>query len=207
MSGDPDPRAAHWDRAYAEKGDAVSWHQERASISLALIAEVAQPDASVVDVGGGASPLVDALLDRGHRDVAVLDLSRVALDAARARLGARAAAVRWIAGDVLAWSPGRTFDVWHDRAVLHFLVEEPDRSRYAELAARTVAVGGHIIIATFAPDGPERCSGLPVRRQAPEDVAALLAGAFEPVTTRREEHRTPSGALQPFTWLVARRTP
>lgn len=207
MSEDLDLRAAHWDRAYAEKGDAVSWHQEQASTSLDLIATAAPPSASVVDIGGGASPLVDALLDRGHRDVAVLDLSRVALDAARARLGPRAAAVTWIEGDVLAWSPGRTFDVWHDRAVLHFLVEDADRSRYAQLAARSVPAGGHVVIATFAPDGPDRCSGLPVRRQGSEDLAALLADAFELVATRREEHRTPSGAMQPFTWVVARRGP
>jgi SAM-dependent methyltransferase len=200
-----DPRTVHWDTAYAEKGDTVSWHQEQAGTSLELIASVAAPGASVVDVGGGTSPLVDGLLERGHRDIAVLDLSRVALDAARTRLGARGDDVAWIDGDLLAWEPGRTFDVWHDRAVLHFLVEEPDRSRYAQLAARAVTPGGHVVIGTFAADGPEQCSGLPVRRHAPEDLAALLAGAFTPVEELREEHVTPSGNVQPFTWLVARR--
>lgn len=204
MSTESTPRATHWNDAYATKGDTVSWHQEQADTSLSLIASVAGPEASVVDVGGGASPLVDGLLRRGHRDLAVVDLSQVALDTARARLGAHGDDVTWVAADLLAWHPGRTFDAWHDRAVLHFLVEEADRTRYAELAARIVAPGGHVVIGTFAPDGPEQCSGLPVRRHAPEDLAALLADAFTPVAEHREEHRTPSGNVQPFTWLVAR---
>lgn len=196
----------HWDDAYTEKGTTVSWHQAEATRSLALIAEVAGAGASVVDIGGGASVLVDGLLDRGHRDLTVVDLSPVALDTARVRLGDRAAHVTFTPGDLLAWNPGRTFDVWHDRAVLHFLTEARDRTRYAELAARTVAPGGHAVIGTFAPDGPEQCSGLDVRRQSADDLAALLADGFETVHTEREEHRTPSGSMQPFTWLVARRT-
>lgn len=198
--------AGHWNTAYAEKGATVSWHQTQATTSLNLIAEVAAPEASVVDVGGGASTLVDGLLDRGHRDITVLDLSQVALDAARDRLGERGASVTWRAGDLLAWQPDRTYDVWHDRAVLHFLVGEPDRARYAELAARAVAPGGHAVIGTFAPDGPEQCSGLPVRRHSADDLTGLLAERFVPVRSAREEHRTPSGNVQPFTWLVARRT-
>lgn len=198
--------AGHWDTAYAEKGDTVSWHQTQATTSLDLIAEVATPEASVVDIGGGASPLVDSLLDRGHRDITVLDLSQVALDTARDRLGERGASVTWRAGDLLAWAPDRTYDVWHDRAVLHFLVEDADRARYADLAARAVAPGGHVVVGTFALDGPEQCSGLPVRRHGADDLAALLAGHFEPVRSAREEHRTPSGNIQPFSWLVARRT-
>lgn len=198
--------AGHWNSAYADRGDAVSWHQQEATTSQALIAAVATPDASVLDIGGGASPLVDGLLARGHRDITVLDLSQVALDFARDRLGAHGASVTWRAGDLLAWAPDRTYDVWHDRAVLHFLVDDADRARYAELAARAVAPGGHAIIGTFAPDGPEQCSGLPVRRHSADDLAALLAGAFEPVRSEREEHRTPSGKAQPFSWLVARRT-
>lgn len=195
----------HWDTAYSERGDTVSWHQEQATTSLALIAAAAAPEASVIDVGGGASTLVDGLLDRGHRDVTVLDLSQVALDAARTRLGERGASVTWRAGDLLAWEPDRTYDVWHDRAVLHFLVDDADRARYAQLATRTVSLGGHVVIGTFALDGPERCSGLPVRRHGADDLAALLGDAFEPVRTEREERRTPSGNVQPFTWLVARR--
>ncbi|MFA9271359.1 MAG: trans-aconitate 2-methyltransferase, partial [Baekduiaceae bacterium] len=139
------------------------------------------------------------------RDITVLDLSQVALDTARDRLGARGASVTWRAGDLRAWEPGRTYDVWHDRAVLHFLVEDTDRARYADLAARAVAPGGHIVVGTFAPDGPEQCSGLPVRRHSADDLAALLAGHFEPLRSAREEHRTPSGNVQPFSWLVARR--
>lgn len=200
------PDAGHWNTAYTERGDTVSWHQDQATTSLDLIASVARPGASIVDVGGGASTLVDGLLDRGHRDITVLDLSAVALDTARERLGPHGASVTWRAGDLLAWQPDRTYDVWHDRAVLHFLVDDADRARYAELAARAVAPGGHAIIGTFAPDGPEQCSGLPVRRHSAEDLAALLAGAFEPVRSEREEHRTPSGNVQPFSWLVARRT-
>lgn len=201
-----DAAPQHWDTAYTEKGVTVSWHQEEASTSLALIAAVADPGASVIDIGGGASPLVDGLLDRGHRDITVLDLSQVALDAARDRLGTRGASVAWRVGDLLAWEPDRTYEVWHDRAVLHFLVDDADRARYAELAARAVAPGGHAIVGTFAPDGPEQCSGLPVRRHSADDLTALLAAGFEPVRTEREEHRTPSGNIQPFSWLVARRT-
>lgn len=200
------PDAGHWNSAYREKGATVSWHQTQATTSLDLIADVAAPEAAVVDVGGGASTLVDGLLDRGHRDITVLDLAQVALDTARDRLGERGASVVWRAGDLLAWTPDRAYDVWHDRAVLHFLTEDADRARYAELAAGAVAPGGHAIIGTFAPDGPEQCSGLPVRRQSPDDLSALLADRFEPVRTAREEHRTPSGNLQPFSWLVARRT-
>ncbi len=198
--------AGHWNSAYTEKGATVSWHQAQATTSLDLIAEVATPQAAVVDVGGGASTLVDGLLDRGHRDITVLDLSQVALDTARDRLGERGTTVAWRSGDLLDWQPDRTYDVWHDRAVLHFLTDEADRARYAELAARAVAPGGHAIIGTFAPDGPEQCSGLPVRRYSADDLTALLAGGFEPVRTDREAHRTPSGTIQPFTWLVARRT-
>ncbi|MGK2936207.1 MAG: class I SAM-dependent methyltransferase [Solirubrobacteraceae bacterium] len=201
MAADP----GHWNTAYTEKGATVSWHQTQATTSLDLIAEVATPEASVVDVGGGASTLVDGLLARGHRDITVLDLSQVALDTARDRLGERGASVTWRAGDLLAWEPGRTYDVWHDRAVLHFLIDDTDRARYAELAARAVAPGGHAIIGTFAPDGPQQCSGLPVRRHSADDLATLLADDFEPVRSEREEHRTPSGNTQPFSWLVARR--
>jgi len=199
-------RAQHWNIAYAQRGTGVSWHQEDAGPSLELIASVATPRASVVDVGGGSSPLVDGLLAGGHRDVTVLDLSEVALDRARDRLGTAAAGVTWIAADLLSWQPARTFDVWHDRAVLHFLTAEEERHQYAALAAESVTPGGHAVLATFALDGPERCSGLPVRRYDAAGLAALLGDAFTPVLSTRELHRTPSGATQAFTWLVARRT-
>lgn len=198
--------AAHWDAAYERGPDRVSWAQDHAAPSLALIEDLGVPvDAAVIDVGGGASPLAGDLLDRGFNDVTVLDLSRRALDLARERLGARGTHVTWTQADLRAWSPERTYDLWHDRAVLHFLTEDEDRERYAATVARAVAPGGHAIIAGFAPDGPERCSGLPVRRASGEDLAALLGDAFTPVGVRREEHTTPSGNVQLFAWLVARR--
>lgn len=197
---------AHWDAAYAKGADRVSWAQEHARPSLALIDELAVPaDAAIIDVGGGASPLAADLVERGFRDVTVLDLSPLALATARERLGDRADAVSWLCADLRAWSPPRSYGLWHDRAVLHFLTDPADRAHYAETVARAVEPGGHAIIAGFAPDGPEQCSGLPVQRATAEDLAALLGDAFVPVAMRREEHTTPSGNVQPFAWLAARR--
>lgn len=162
-------------------------------------------DAAVIDVGGGASVLVDELLGAGFGDVTVLDVSESALGTARRRLGAAAHAVRWLATDLLAWSPSRRYSLWHDRAVFHFLVAEDQRVRYLEVLSEALAPGGHVVIATFAADGPLTCSGLPVRRYSPVELATELGAGFETVTTRREDHLTPAGAIQPFTWVLARR--
>jgi len=199
--------AAHWDAAYAKGEDRVSWFQQDAGMSLRLIADLNPPvDAAIIDVGGGASPLAASLLSLGHTDITVLDLSRAALDAARAALGEQAHRITWLHGDLLALTSPRRYAIWHDRAVLHFLTDPPDQARYAELARNTIVPGGHVVIATFAPDGPERCSGLPVQRHDSRSLTELLGGAFTEVAHLREDHRTPSGATQHFTWFVARRT-
>jgi trans-aconitate methyltransferase len=191
---------AHWDAVYAARAeDQVSWYQARPVASLGLIARAGKgPGASLVDVGGGASRLVDHLLDAGHREITVLDLSPVALDRARARLGQRASLVTWLAADVTTWEPARTFDLWHDRAVFHFLVEAEARRRYLATLTAALAPGAQAILGTFAADGPERCSGLPVARYEPETLAAALGPGFRLVEGLHEDHLTPSGAVQRF---------
>ncbi len=198
-------RAKHWNTAY-ERGSTtgVSWFQPEASVSLRLIESLGVgPDAPIIDIGGGASTLADGLIDRGFIDVSVLDVSQTALDAARKRLGSRAAKVQWLCQDLLAWTPPRRYAVWHDRAVYHFLVDVLDRRRYADILKASIADDGHVVLATFAPDGPDKCSGLPVARYGPSELVAGL-GEFKLVATEREEHVTPTGHMQPFTWVVAR---
>jgi ubiquinone/menaquinone biosynthesis C-methylase UbiE len=190
----------HWDRIYATKAaDEVSWFQREPALSLELIERVAGPDAAVVDVGGGASTLVDRLLDRGFGNVTVLDVSEAALQVSRARLGARAAQVRWVADDVRThpFAPN-SIDVWHDRAVFHFLTAEDDRRRYVEQVARGVRSGGHVIVATFAEDGPTTCSGLEVRRYSPDELHAEFGARFVLEDHRDEDHVTPMGSHQHF---------
>ena len=196
----PAERRGHWEGVYASRGPSeVSWYQARPAVSLDLIAATgAGPDAGIIDVGGGASTLVDHLLDAGYRNLAVLDVAAGALAACRARLGARAEAVEWIVADVTAWEPERTCDVWHDRAVFHFLTEAADRRAYVTTLRKALAGRGHLIVATFAPDGPPRCSGLPVVRYDAASLGAELGEGFRLVETRREEHVTPAGTVQPF---------
>lgn len=193
-------RSSHWDKVYATKGEAeVSWFQNSPSTSLAMI-RAANPDreAAIIDIGGGASRLVDALLQDGYRDVAVLDLSANALDLARKRIGAAAATVNWIVADATTWQPAKTYQIWHDRAAFHFLIDSSDRAAYVERLRSAVAPGGHVIIATFAPDGPEKCSGLPVQRHDSASLAAELGPEFELVETRSEMHHTPWDSTQAF---------
>lgn len=199
-----DDRARQWDGLYRTAGPtAVSWFQEHATVSLELIDAVGcTPATAVLDVGGGASTLVDDLLARGQRDVTVLDISAAALAAARARLG-DPPGVTWVVHDLLTWQPPRRWDLWHDRAVLHFLVDDGDRATYASRLRRSLVPGGSFVIGTFAADGPTQCSGLPVLRYSPADLVALL-GDVEVVEQRREVHRTPGGASQPFTWVAGR---
>lgn len=199
--------AAHWEAIYATNAETqVSWYQETPAVSLALIQEAA-PDrmSRILDVGGGASVLVDHLLALGYTQPAVLDLSEAALARARERLGSGASAVNWIVGDVTREPALGCYDVWHDRAVFHFLIEEEDRRKYRLLAERTVRPGGHLIIATFAPDGPDRCSGLPVRRYDAEMLAGTLGEAFVLQRSLQEVHRTPSGSEQRFVYALFRR--
>lgn len=193
-------RTTHWQNVYATKGEAeVSWFQNRPTISLDMI-RAANPDhgAAIIDIGGGASRLVDALLQDGYRDIAVLDLSANALHAAKKRIGAAASKVDWIVADATTWRPMKTYDVWHDRAAFHFLTDPHDRAAYVERLRSAIAPGGHVVIATFAPDGPETCSGLPVQRHDSTSLAAELGPEFALVETRSETHHTPWNSTQAF---------
>lgn len=200
-------RQNHWDNVYATKAETeVSWFQESPTASLDLIHSlVVSRQARIIDIGGGASRLVDALLDEGFEAPTVLDLSENALAVAKARLGARAQKAHWVAADVTTWEPSEAYDLWHDRAAFHFLTEAAERVAYRERVVKAVRPGGHVIIATFAPDGPERCSGLPVLRHDAESIAAVLDAEFEPVETRRHEHPTPAGSIQRFQFSSFRR--
>lgn len=202
-----DLRREHWNGVYAEKGELnVSWFQEIPSLSLDLLAAVGStPGSAIIDVGGGSSRLVDALVDGGYRRVTVLDLSDAALSLAKARLGQRADAVTWIAADVTQWSPPCHYDVWHDRAAFHFLTEQRDRDAYASRLAAALRPGGHAIIGTFALDGPERCSGLPVVRYDAAKLSATLGNCFEFIETRQQNHATPWGSTQRFQFSIFRR--
>ena len=204
-------REQHWQEVYSTKGeDEVSWFQDRPQTSLDLIAQTGlTTKASLIDIGGGASRLVDALLDAGWRDIAVLDIAAAALAKARERLGPRGAgadwSVDWIVADITSWRPQRRYDLWHDRAVFHFLTADADRQRYVEQVRRAVRPGGLVIVATFAEDGPTRCSGLDVARYSPTQLHAEFGAPFALVESHRELHTTPSGATQAFTYCVCRR--
>jgi len=201
-----DPRE-HWQQVYASKRPTeVSWYQPTADCSLRMIRRVARSrDARVIDVGGGASTLVDDLLEAGYTEPTVLDVSSAALAAARARLGARASRARWLEADILSTElPSAAYDVWHDRAVFHFLTVEAERQRYVEQVHAAVRLGGHVLVATFAQDGPRRCSGLDVVRYAPGELHAEFGSDFELLASEREDHQTPWGAHQAFVYCLCR---
>ena len=190
----------HWDAVHRNRvPELVTWYQEHPALSLSFVAATGLgSDASVVDVGGGCSRFTDCLLDEGFTNLTVLDLSSVAIGYGCQRLGDRADEVTWIEGDVLRHRFDTTFDVWHDRAVFHFLVDPADQDRYVERLNATVPIGGHVIIATFALDGPDKCSGLPVQRYGPEALSRTLGHEFEAVDFQHETHHTPTGATQQF---------
>ncbi len=196
-------RRQHWESVYGRNDpELVSWYQSRPATSLALIeATGCGIQAGIIDVGGGASTLVDALLDAGHEHVAVLDIAASALRHARNRLGQRAVSVEWIEADVLRFRPPHRFALWHDRAVFHFLVSAEDRAAYVSTLLHTLAPGGHVIIATFAPDGPARCSGLDVVRYDEAAMTAALGLEFRLQESRRETHLTPWQAEQRFIYF------
>jgi 2-polyprenyl-3-methyl-5-hydroxy-6-metoxy-1,4-benzoquinol methylase len=194
----------HWESLYASKGDRdLSWTQPEPRTSVSLIGEVC-PAGRVIDVGGGGSFLAEKLLDRGY-SVAVLDISQTAIDRARNRLGARASQIHWIVADVTAHPDLASFDVWHDRAVFHFLTAPADRAAYTALLAQTVPMGGHAVIATFALDGPKKCSGLEVRRYDGQMLAAELGPQFDLLKSVPEMHVTPLGGRQAFQYSLFRR--
>jgi SAM-dependent methyltransferase len=200
-------RRRHWDNVYETKGeDEVSWFQESPALSLELMALVGATRLSaVIDVGGGASRLVDHLVALYFEDVTILDLSEAALATAKARLGDKSARVRWIAADITEWEPRQAYNLWHDRAAFHFLTIAADRAAYIERLRKSLKPGGDVIIGTFAPDGPERCSGLPVTRHDAASLGELLGEGFTLIDARPHEHATPWGALQRFQFSTFRK--
>jgi SAM-dependent methyltransferase len=198
---------AHWEEVYDRKSvTEVSWYQEHSDVSLGFIERTGvSKSGAIIDVGGGASTLVDDLLAVGYEDVSVLDISASALRAAKARLGERSTAVNWIEADITGVElPGHRFDVWHDRAVFHFLTLEEDRARYVQAVRHSVKHFGHVIVATFGPDGPLRCSGLPVMRYSPDRLHEEFGAAFELIEHASEAHRTPFGTVQQFIYCYCR---
>jgi SAM-dependent methyltransferase len=198
----------HWEQVYTTKAtNAVSWFQAHADQSLRLIRDSgAAMSASIIDVGGGASTLIDDLLTSGYRALTVLDLSAAALAAAQRRLGGRARAVRWLEADITAVTlPVHAYDLWHDRAVFHFLTSSEQRAAYVQAVIRAVKPGGHVIVATFAEDGPTQCSGLPVMRYDADALHAEFGRPFELLKHEKEEHHTPFGTVQKFVYCYCRK--
>lgn len=200
---------SHWEHVYSSRPtDRVSWFQKHALRSLQLIQDTGAPrSAAIIDVGGGASTLVDDLVQGGYSDITVLDLSGAALATAKARLGERAAAaVEWIEADITtATLPQARFDIWHDRAVFHFLTDPADRQAYVRTVLRAVRPGGHVIVATFAEDGPTECSGLPVMRYRPDELHAQFGEPFVLLRHDKEAHQTPFGTVQQFVYCYCRK--
>lgn len=219
--------AEHWDTVYGTKAsDEVSWFQRQPTTSRRLLTSLSSPSGAVIDVGAGASTLVDTLLDAGWSDVTALDVSAKALALVRDRISGRISdrvsghvgdqrhdpprerpgTASFVVADVLSWQPERTYDAWHDRAVFHFLVQPDGRDQYVATASRAVRSGGVVVLGTFAADGPTQCSGLPTARYDADALAAVFAPGFSLEHSEREEHVTPGGAVQPFTWVALRRT-
>jgi 2-polyprenyl-3-methyl-5-hydroxy-6-metoxy-1,4-benzoquinol methylase len=204
----PEDRTSHWQAVYkTRQPDAVSWFAPHLGSSLDLLKAAGLSEKSrVIDVGAGASTLVDDLLDLGVRSITALDISEAALDVARKRLGDRASQVQWLAVDILKaqLSPGG-YDLWHDRAALHFLTDPADAARYVDIACAALVKGGHAIIGGFGKEGPTQCSQLPVTRREPEDLARLFGPRFSLVQSRHESHQTPWGSPQSFAFAVLRK--
>jgi ubiquinone/menaquinone biosynthesis C-methylase UbiE len=198
----------HWEHVYRTRQvDQVSWYQEHPESSLRLIRATGVPKtAKIIDVGGGASKLVDELLADSYSELTVLDLSATALEAAKKRLGDRASAVTWIEADVSRVDfPLFEYDVWHDRAVFHFLTSPEDRDAYVSAVLKAVKRSGHVIVATFAEDGPDHCSGLPVMRYSADALHSEFGASFELVAQEKEAHETPSGVVQQFVYCYCRK--
>lgn len=199
---------AHWEGVYRSKApDAVSWYRAHLETSLKLICQGA-PDqsAAIIDVGGGESTLVDDLLESGYRNLTVLDMSAVALDATKRRLGAIANQITWVESDIsLVDLPEHHYDVWHDRAVFHFLTEASQRDAYIRVLKDSLKPGAHVVIGTFGPTGPTRCSGLDVRRYDVQSLSDEIGAGFELLTSTLEDHRTPAGSSQQFLYCCFRK--
>lgn len=197
----------HWEKIYTAKApDAVSWYRPHLETSLALIERAAAgSSASVIDVGGGESTLVDDLLARGYENITVLDISQTAIDANRKRLGKASEGVHWLVADITEVDLGPSaYDVWHDRAVFHFLTVTSDRVAYVRQVARAVKPGGHVIVSTFGPEGPTKCSGLDVVRYDAESLHREFGVHFRLLVSSKELHRTPFGTIQQFLYCYCR---
>lgn len=195
--------SSHWNAIFADKApEQTSWFEQHPVRSLRLIEEHQSVPGALIDVGAGTSRLLDELLDRGWNDLSALDISAEALEVLRGRLGSK---VTYLITDIRDFRPTRTYDVWHDRAVLHFLTNDDDRHGYVATCASALAPGGHAVIGAFAPNGPATCSGLPVRHYGPRDFLKLFSPQFELVASEATTHVTPWGSDQAFTWVVLRR--
>jgi SAM-dependent methyltransferase len=198
---------SHWERIYAEKApDAVSWYRPHLERSLSLIEQFAPgKSAAIIDVGGGESTLVDDLLARGYENITVLDISKAAIDASRKRLGSASERISWLVADITRMElDASAYDVWHDRAVFHFLAAESDRVAYVRQVAQTVRRGGHVIVSTFGPEGPMKCSGLDVVRYDAESLHWEFGGHFQLLESSEELHQTPFGTVQQFLYCHCR---
>jgi trans-aconitate methyltransferase len=193
----------HWDAAYVHGDTTRSWYEAEPVMSLRMLdaARITAADA-VIDIGGGASTLADALLERGFIDVSVLDISQIALNQAQQRLGGAASRIDWIHADLLTWQSPRRYRAWHDRAVFHFLTSSADRRRYLARLTEATSPDSVAVFGCFAPDGPEYCSGLPVARHSAGELADVLGDGWRPISDDRQVHITPAGVAQPFTWAV-----
>ena len=200
-------RKSHWKKVWTNNQETeVSWFQEKPAMSLELIRQYAGVhQETILDVGGGSSRLVDALLEEKFRRVGVMDIAEPALKAAQTRLGDRAKLVEWIEADVLYYTPNHEWDVWHDRAVFHFLTESSDRALYVQTVAKTLSPSGLMVISTFGPEGPTRCSGLDVMRHSADSLLDAFGAGFEVVESRYEIHHTPDNKEQQFVYSVFRR--
>lgn len=195
-----------WQGIYAsQKETEVSWFQPRPGLSLALIRQYAPQNASIIDIGGGASLLTAELLREGYGDLAVLDISTAALERAKANLGEKAANIEWIVADVTAWKPARQWQVWHDRAMFHFLTDSASQDAYIRALDAATLPGAIAVVSGFAPDGPEQCSGLPVVRYDANSLSVRIGKGFELLTGKREAHKTPGGSVQKFYYAVLRK--
>ena len=196
----PTNRQTHWEHVYSSKTESeVSWFQTTATPSMELLTRIgATPTSAIIDIGGGASRLVDDLHAQGFENLTVLDLSVAALATARTRLGSHSDKVAWIVADITTWSPPALYDIWHDRAALHFLTQPDEQFAYRERLITALRPGGHAIIGTFAPNGPETCSGLPVIRHTAQSLSGLLGDEFTLVGQQSHDHLTPWSALQKF---------
>ncbi len=202
-------RQQHWEQVYEDKDSTeVSWYQEYPGQSVQMIEQVvASKDEAIIDVGGGASVLVDTLLLRGYQRLAVLDISAAALQCAKQRLCERAPQVEWFVADVTAFEPPHRFALWHDRAVFHFLTAAADREKYLAVLRKALIPGAHLVIATFAEDGPEKCSGLPVERYGATKITQTFGNEFSLLQQQGEIHSTPSGGTQKFNYFLFRYQP